>query len=270
MPRSLDDINLDDPTLGHLLEFDLTTFGSISPQPFCARRSPTVADTSMAPAYQPRYNPYEESLTPLGGHFAPTAPPTHRLPNQNIQYHTVSNNDPRALAIPFHGPGDYFSPTAPLVTSPLPYPQQNQNTAQYFTVNSNHPQAPAAAFDSPGDNLTCTDSPVPSPPGQVQPQQGPSRSEVIAPGAISNGFTNGKAPRSPNHGHEQDNPDNNIRCDWPGCSYRGTFTKKGSLKRHRDEQHTSPRSFPCPLCENAYSRKSHLTDHQLKAHGIRA
>ena len=78
MPRSLDDINLDDLTLGHLLEFDLTTFGSIPPQPFCACQSPTVADTSMAPAYQPRYNPYEESLTPLGGHFAPTAPPTYR------------------------------------------------------------------------------------------------------------------------------------------------------------------------------------------------
>ncbi|KAJ5197116.1 hypothetical protein N7449_007595 [Penicillium cf. viridicatum] len=270
MPRSLDDVNLDDPTLDHLFEFDLTTLGSIYPEPFRAHRSPAVADTSMAPAYQPRYNPYEESLTPLGGNFAPTPPPTRRCPNQNILYHTVGGNDPRALAIPFHGSADYFSRTAPLVTSPLPYPQQNQNIAQNFTVNSNNHQAPATAFDSPGDSLTCTASPVPSPLGQVQPQQGPYRSEVIASGAIGNDLTNGKAPRSPDHGLEQVNPDNSIRCDWPGCSYRGTFTKKGSLKRHRDEQHTSPRSFPCPLCENAYSRKSHMIDHQLKAHGIRA
>ncbi|KAJ5417014.1 uncharacterized protein N7487_000564 [Penicillium crustosum] len=269
MTRSLDDINLDNQTLDHLFEFDLTTFGSVYPQPFRARRSPTVADTSTARAYQPRYNPYEELLTPIGGHFVPTAPPTHRRPNQNIQYHTVSDNDPRALAIPFHGSAEYFSRTAPLVASPLQYPQPNQNTAQYFTVNSNDPQAPATAFDSPRDSSACTASPVPSPLGQVQPQQGPSRSEVIALGALSNGSTNDKAPRSPNHGHEQANSNNDIRCDWPGCSYHGTFTKKGSLKRHRDEQHTSPRSFPCPLCENAYSRKSHLNDHQLKAHGIR-
>ncbi|CAI7665556.1 unnamed protein product [Penicillium palitans] len=269
MPRALDDINLDDPTLGHPFEFDLTTFDSIYPQPFRARRSPAVADTSMPPAYQPRYNPYEQSLTPLGGQFASTAPPTYRRPNQNIQYYTVSGNDPRAPAIPFHGSAEYFSRTAPLVASPFPYPQQNQNTAQYFTVNSNDPQAPATAFNSPRDNITCTASPIPSPIGQVQPQQGPSRPEVISPGAISNGSSNNKAPRSPNHGHEQTNPDNNIRCDWPGCSYHGTFTTRGSLKRHRDEQHTFPRSFLCPLCENAYSRKSHLADHQLKAHGIR-
>lgn len=203
MPRSLDDVNLGDPTLDHPFEFDLTTLGSIYPEPFCAHRSPAVADTSMAPAHQPRYNPYEESLTPLGGNFAPTPPPTHRCPDQNIQYHTVGGNDPRALAIPFHGSADYFSRTAPLVTSPLPYPQQNQNIAQYFTVNSNNPQAPATALDSPGDSLTCTASSVPSPLGQVQPQQGPYRSEVIALGAIGNGFTNGKAPRSPDHGLEQ-------------------------------------------------------------------
>ncbi|KAJ5850946.1 hypothetical protein N7455_010802 [Penicillium solitum] len=270
MARALEDINLDDPTLGYLLEFDLTTFGSIHLQPFYARRSPAVADTSMSHAYQPRYIPHEESFTPLGGNFAPTAPPTHRRPNQSIQYHTVSGNDPRALAIPFHGSAEYFSRIAPLMASPLPYPQQNQNTAQYFTVNSNDPQAPATAFDNPRDSITCTASPVSSHLGQVQPQQGPSRSEVIAPKATSNSSTNGKAPRSPNHGHEQANPDNNIRCDWPGCSYHGTFTKRGSLKRHRDEQHTAPRSFPCPLCENSYSRKSHLNDHQLKAHGIRA
>ncbi|KAJ9487935.1 hypothetical protein VN97_g5364 [Penicillium thymicola] len=257
MPRPLDDLNLDDPTLNHLFQFDLTTLGSIYPQTFRAHRPPVVADTSMAPAYQPRYNPYEESLTPLGGHVAPTAPPTHRRPNQNIQYHTVSGNDPRALAMPFHDSADHFSRTALFVASPLPYPEQNQNNAQYFTVSSNDPQAPATAFNSPAENLACTASSV------------PSRSEVIAPGAISNGFTNSKAPRSPSHEHEQANPDNIIRCDWPDCSYRGTFTKKGSLKRHRDEQHTSPRSFPCLLCENVYSRKSHMADHQLKAHGIR-
>ncbi|KAJ5602876.1 hypothetical protein N7537_005832 [Penicillium hordei] len=269
MPRSLDDINLDDPILDHLFEFDLTTVGSIYPEPFRAHRSHAVADTSMAPASQPRYNPYEESLRPLGGNFAPTPPPTHRRPNQNIQYHTVSGNDPRALVIPFHGSADHFSRTAPLAASPLPYPQQNQNTAQYFTVNNNDAQTPVTAFDIPGDSLTCIASPVPSPLGQVQPQQPPSLSEVIALGAIGNDVTNGKAPRSPDNGLEQANPDNIIRCDWPGCSYRGTFTKKGSLKRHRNEQHTSPRSFPCQSCENAYSRKSHLTDHQLKAHGIR-
>ncbi|KOS41683.1 hypothetical protein ACN38_g7455 [Penicillium nordicum] len=223
MPQSLDDLNLDDPTLNHLFQFDLTTLGSIYPQTFRAHRPPVVADTSMAPAYQPRYNPYEESMTPHGGHVAPTALPTHRRPNQNIQYHTVSGNDPRAVAIPFHDSADHFSRTALLVAPPLPCPEQNQNNAQYF-----------------------------------------------APGAISNGFANNKAPRSPNHGHEQANPDNIIRCDWPDCSYRGTFTKKGSLKRHRDEQHTSPRSFPCLLCENVYSRKSHMADHQLKTHGIRA
>lgn len=203
MARALDDIDLDDPTLGHLLEFDLTTFGSIHPQPFYARRPPAVADTSIAPAYQPRYIPHEGSFTPLGGHFAPTAPPTHRRSNQNIQYHTVGGNDPRALAIPFHGSVDYFSRTASLIASPLPYPQQTQNTVQYFTVNSNDPQAPATAFDTPRDSITCTASPVPSPLGQVLSQQGPSRSEAIAPGAIGNGSTNGKAPRSPNHGHEQ-------------------------------------------------------------------
>lgn len=156
MPQSLDDLNLDDPTLNHLFQFDLTTLGSIYPQTFRAHRPPVVADTSMAPAYQPRYNPYEESMTPHGGHVAPTALPTHRRPNQNIQYHTVSGNDPRAVAIPFHDSADHFSRTALLVAPPLPCPEQNQNNAQYF-----------------------------------------------APGAISNGFANNKAPRSPNHGHEQ-------------------------------------------------------------------
>ncbi|KAJ6132278.1 hypothetical protein N7471_007493 [Penicillium samsonianum] len=270
MARLPNDINLDDLSPDLFLELDWVSSDSIYSQSPLGRQPAAVAETSMSPAAQHGYDPYE-SFAPVGEHFTAASPSTQRRPNQNTtQYFAANNNNSRALDTAFDGFMDHTTHTTPLVASPLTYPRQNQNTAQYFAANSNNPQALAAAFDGFMDHTTRTTSIVASSPGQPPPWQQPSYPGVTALGAVSNGFTNGGMAHSPNHGLEQVNPDTILRCDWPGCTYTGTFTVKGSLKRHRDEQHTSPQSFPCPICGKPYSRNSHLTYHQLKTHGIRA
>lgn len=207
MPLSPDDINLDDSTLDYLLELDLTTFDSTSPQSFLTRRSPAVAEASIAPVYQPGYNSYGESLSPFGEHFTPASLSINLRPNQNITQcftvNIVNHHDPQGLAIAFHGSAGDFSRTVPPVASPLKLSQQNQNTVHYVTVNSNDYPSPATAFDGPADDTICTASPVASPPGQVPPRQGRSQPGAIALGPISNGVTNGKMSHSPGHGREQ-------------------------------------------------------------------
>ncbi|KAJ5518204.1 hypothetical protein N7453_000626 [Penicillium expansum] len=244
MPLSPDDINLDDSTLDYLLELDLTTFDSTSPQSFLTRRSPAVAEASIAPAYQPGYNSYGESLSPFGEHFTPASPSINLRPNQNITQcftvNIVNHHDPQGLAIAFHGSAGDFSRTVPPVASPLKLSQQNQNTVHYVTVNSNDSPSPATAFDGPADDTFYTASPW------------PLRLD------------------SPGHGREQADPGTIFRCDYPGCTYGGTFTIKGSLTRHHEEQHTSRRSFPCPTCGKIYSRNHHMADHHLRAHGKQA
>ncbi|KAJ5512498.1 hypothetical protein N7463_002050 [Penicillium fimorum] len=288
MPWSPDNTNLNDSNLELLLSLGWITSDSIPPQTMRARRSPTSTGTYTPPVDEPGHNQYEESLV-LGEHFTltpptdqsgysqyeeplvlderftPVSPSTHRWSNQNTttpsQYFAVNNNHHQDLATTNQGS----------MTSPLAYRQQNQSTAQYFTIHSNGHQALASPFDGLADPTTRAAPPVAFVHGQALPWQEGSHPGGIAPGAMSNGFTNGERPHANYQGREQTSPTPVFRCDRPDCTYRGTFSVKGSLTRHIAEQHTAPRSFPCPSigCGKTYPRNSHVTDHLLKAHGIR-
>ncbi|KAJ5360478.1 hypothetical protein N7517_009669 [Penicillium concentricum] len=270
MSRSPDETNLKDLNMDLLFELGWYPADSVYPQHLLARRSAAVIGTYTPPADQPEYHRYEEPLTMLGEGFTPTSPSTHRWPNQSTTqsphspYSAVNNNGHRGLATTIRGSVDCITPPTPLVASSSMYPQQNQSTAQYF-------RALAPAFDDMAEYTTRTAPPMDFSPGQVSPSQEPSHSRVIAPGAIRNALTNSAAPPVHTHGSEIHNPSPIFRCDQPDCTYRGTFSVKGSLTRHRTEQHTAPRSFPCPSigCDRTYSRKCHLNDHRLKVHGIR-
>ncbi|KAJ5198995.1 hypothetical protein N7491_000441 [Penicillium cf. griseofulvum] len=160
-------------------------------------------------------------------------------------------------------PGQYVT-----LASPSTHRRPNQQTLQHYPANRNDPQSLAPVFDSSVDRSTRTGPFVASTFGQPPPWQEPSLPGAIAPGAMSNGLTNGGRP----HNNDHSNTSTILRCDWPGCTSRRTFTVRGSLMRHRREQHTAPQSFICQIvgCGKTYSRKLHMTEHQLRVHGIRA
>ncbi|KAJ5958483.1 uncharacterized protein N7479_005633 [Penicillium vulpinum] len=162
--------------------------------------------------------------------------------------------------------GEQFIPAFPSTHYP-----PDQNTTQYHAVNNNGYGALAAEFHGSAGYPSYAPSTMGSAFGQTPPLAGSPYSGVATPGAMTNDFSNVEMHYRPGHGDEQANPSTALRCDIPGCKYTGTFTVKGSLKRHQDEQHGSRRAFPCLImgCNKGYVRKSHLADHQLKVHGIR-
>ncbi|KAL3465683.1 hypothetical protein BJX64DRAFT_252271 [Aspergillus heterothallicus] len=59
-----------------------------------------------------------------------------------------------------------------------------------------------------------------------------------------------------------------LSCYWPGCTYTGSFSKKGQLTRHVKTLHVSPRSFACPEvgCGKLFHRKDNRTEHVRRVH----
>lgn len=46
-----------------------------------------------------------------------------------------------------------------------------------------------------------------------------------------------------------------IRCDWQGCTYKGTFGRRYDLNRHTKSIHIFPRAFRCPECGRKFNRR---------------
>lgn len=57
-----------------------------------------------------------------------------------------------------------------------------------------------------------------------------------------------------------------FKCEWKGCRYDRTFSRKGVLMRHIELQHVSPRSFKCPWCDHATSRRENIKAHRRSIH----
>ncbi|KAL2835421.1 hypothetical protein BJY01DRAFT_252658 [Aspergillus pseudoustus] len=59
-----------------------------------------------------------------------------------------------------------------------------------------------------------------------------------------------------------------LKCEWHGCTYRGTFSRPGQLRRHVNTKHISPGSFVCPVteCGRSFNRKDNLGAHMQRVH----
>ncbi|CAI7603920.1 unnamed protein product [Penicillium glandicola] len=198
------------------------------------------------------------------------SPSMQYQPNQNaLQYDAVNDMVPRVDATAFGYPVNHITGAAPPMPSPPMHHQPSQNAAQYYAVDNNDSQAVPIAFGCPAHHTTAATSLVSPSVGQELPLQQRSRPGVSTLEALRDGSTNGETLDGHDHGLEQDNPGTIFRCDWKGCKYDGTFSAKGSLTRHRIEQHTI-QVFPCPKCGKSYSRSSRTTEHQQKVHGMQA
>ncbi|KAL4904422.1 hypothetical protein BDW74DRAFT_30652 [Aspergillus multicolor] len=59
-------------------------------------------------------------------------------------------------------------------------------------------------------------------------------------------------------------------CPWEGCTYHGTFGRKGDLQRHIKSKHVFPRWYKCLYgCGKAFSRNDNRTAHHVRVHGQR-
>ncbi|KAJ5360479.1 hypothetical protein N7517_009670 [Penicillium concentricum] len=187
-------------------------------------------------------------------------------------------------------PGSIYPEAAPVRlgdtptwTYPWVYPQSNDLYRNDFAVNNsnNNPQGAPIAPLGLANEITSTTPPV------ALPTEEPHWQELPRPGVIDNGVKTDDTPPVDRQGRVQSpakaeslsllkilisfsDPDTDIRCNWPGCTYRGTFTTKGSLKRHRAEKHTARRSFPCRLCGKSLSRNANRRNHLLKIHKVGA
>jgi len=58
-----------------------------------------------------------------------------------------------------------------------------------------------------------------------------------------------------------------FKCDYPGCKYRGSFTRKFELQRH-SLKHTERTKYPCPiqLCAESFYRTDKLRLHLRRSH----
>ncbi|KAJ5798458.1 uncharacterized protein N7503_007754 [Penicillium pulvis] len=59
-----------------------------------------------------------------------------------------------------------------------------------------------------------------------------------------------------------------IRCEWQGCTYKGTFGRRSDLNRHTKSIHISPRAFKCPECGRDFNRKENLQGHLENVHEV--
>lgn len=59
-----------------------------------------------------------------------------------------------------------------------------------------------------------------------------------------------------------------LKCEWEGCTYKGTFGRRGTLNRHVETQHLCPKSYECPepRCGKLFNRKDNLLEHLRKVH----
>ncbi|KAJ5342145.1 hypothetical protein N7541_011269 [Penicillium brevicompactum] len=65
---------------------------------------------------------------------------------------------------------------------------------------------------------------------------------------------------------QKSDTEGSFRCEWKGCRYDRPFSRKGVLMRHIEMQHVNPRSFKCPWCSHATSRRENIKAHRRSVH----
>lgn len=61
-------------------------------------------------------------------------------------------------------------------------------------------------------------------------------------------------------------PDTGIKCEFPGCKYRGSFNREYDLTRHMNIHNSTREKCPVELCERTFYRYDKLLHHFATAH----